>query len=186
MYIQKSHKPKNIMKKVNIGSQVTTGRLSASRREFLRKTGFYGIAAMFGVGFFTSCSSDDDTPAPINADDDSNDMEDMDGEAITITGDTITIDLNRQTSLQEEGAWLLIREAQLLVVNVNGSSYSALTSVCTHTGCDNSWGFDGEIFTCNCHGSRFNTSGDVLRGPATSPLAMFETSIQENILTVTK
>jgi cytochrome b6-f complex iron-sulfur subunit len=41
-----------------------SGNLSEERREFLRKTGSLAVMAMFGVGFFTSCSSEDD-PAPV-------------------------------------------------------------------------------------------------------------------------
>lgn len=172
------------MKKNLHTPSIATGQLSKSRREFLKKTGFYGVAAAFGASFFTACSSDDDdAPAPI--DDDPND-DSTNGEAITIDGNTISIDLEMQTSLKQEAAWLLIRDAQLLVVNVDGSSYSALTSVCTHTGCDNNWNFDGSVFTCNCHGSRFTASGDVVRGPATSPLEQFSVNLQNDILTITK
>ena len=48
----------------------------------------------------------------------------------------------------------------------------ALTLVCTHEGCDMSTqgtvGSSGIL--CDCHGSRFDVDGNVLLGPASSPL----------------
>jgi Rieske Fe-S protein len=48
------------------------------------------------------------------------------------------------------------------------SSYSALSLTCTHLGCTVEQ--DGEDFLCPCHGSRYNTDGSVLQGPAKRPL----------------
>jgi len=42
---------------------------------------------------------------------------------------------------------------------------------CPHLGCSYALDADGRAFTCPCHGSRFNLSGQVLKGPANSPLS---------------
>ena len=55
-----------------------------------------------------------------------------------------------------------------------------------HTGCTDSWTFNNSQFTCNCHGSRFNTAGEVVSGPATSDLPEYGTSLSEDVLTITK
>lgn len=50
----------------------------------------------------------------------------------------------------------------------------AITSVCTHLGCivaATDWGFQ-----CPCHGSRFNSDGKVIAGPAPRPLPWLEVS----------
>jgi Rieske Fe-S protein len=51
----------------------------------------------------------------------------------------------------------------------------AMTLTCTHAGCD--MGESGSVsargITCGCHGSEFDARGDVVRGPATSPLDHF-------------
>ncbi len=54
----------------------------------------------------------------------------------------------------------------------------AMTLTCTHQGCD--IGLHGVVsasgIVCGCHGSEFDADGNVVRGPATAPLAHFAVS----------
>jgi cytochrome b6-f complex iron-sulfur subunit len=158
----------------------TSGKLTDSRRKFIEKAGLAAVMGTFGVAFFTSCSSTDDA-------DPGNGNSGGSGAAggITIAGNTIRIDLTIQTRLASSGGWLLIQDARTLVANINGT-YVAMTSVCTHSGCFDSWSFANSRFTCTCHGSVFDSGGRVLQGPANAPLQLFTAGVSGTTLTVTK
>ena len=157
-----------------------SGSLSESRRQFLEKAGLAAVMGSFGIAFFTSCESSeepDDTTTPHPNTTTPN--------GITVSGSTIQVNLTIQTRLAASGGWLLIETAKTLVANLNGS-YVALTSVCTHSGCFDSWSFANNRFTCTCHNSIFDTAGKVLQGPATQPLQVYTASVSGTTLTINK
>jgi len=70
-----------------------------------------------------------------------------------------------------QGSHLLLLDNQLVIVS-GAEGLQAMSVRCTHLGCTVGkveWGYQ-----CPCHGSRFDHSGGVLRGPAPRPLPWFK------------
>lgn len=160
-------------------TNIKSGSLSKARREFLKKSGSMAVMSMFGVAFFTSCSTEDTEP---NNGGSNNPPSSSNG--INVTADAVTVDLSLATSLAATGGWALVTAARVLIVNMGNNNFNALTSVCTHSQCDRNWTFTNNVFTCTCHGSRFNTNGSVVNGPATQALRTYSAIVSNNVLTV--
>ena len=72
-----------------------------------------------------------------------------------------------------------VQEGEGKIVSADGTKYAAaridgelrkLDPTCTHMGCTVAWNAAEKSWDCPCHGSRFDTRGEVLNGPATKPL----------------
>lgn len=59
---------------------------------------------------------------------------------------------------------------QVAVFRDRGGHVQACSAVCTHMGCLVDWNEAEATWDCPCHGSRFQTDGAVIAGPAESPL----------------
>ena len=64
----------------------------------------------------------------------------------------------------------------IVLVNVDGD-VRAFLAVCTHEGCPLGWNPNQHLIRCPCHGSAFDTSGNVVNGPAKLPLTKLETIV---------
>ena len=134
-----------------------------NRRELIRSIAA-GTATVFIVpSFLSSCQ--EDQPEPDNPDNE------------------LTIDLTvpNNSSLSSEGGSKVFDD--VIVINT-GEGFIALSSVCTHQGCQVTYNHGTENLPCPCHGSVFSTTGAVLNGPASSPLKKFDVMQEGDILTV--
>jgi nitrite reductase/ring-hydroxylating ferredoxin subunit len=67
-----------------------------------------------------------------------------------------------------------------------GGNLHAFDDVCTHRQCSLAEGdLEGLVIECPCHGSQFDiTSGEVVNGPATEPIDVFEAREEDGQLLV--
>ena len=154
-----------------------------SRRAFLRTASASAVLATLGISL-TGCGDGN----PTGTEPPEEEPGDGDGESgITIDGNQITLDLTKDDTqaLTNEGGFLLISEADTMAINVDGSTIRAFTSICTHQQCTINQ-FSDDTFQCPCHGSQYDTAGDVVQGPATQSLAEYDVSQSGDTVTITK
>lgn len=129
-----------------------------------------GTATLFLVPtVITSC--EDDQVQPDNGNNPSGD-------------NTLTIDLNdgNYSNLGSAGGSVVV--SNVIVINT-GDDFIALSSVCTHQGCQVSYNHANGNLPCPCHGSLFSTSGSVLNGPAQASLKKYVITREGDVLTIT-
>jgi len=103
----------------------------------------------------------------------------------TLSGSTITVTVTG-TALASTGTLALVTTAggDVLVARTAADTFVALSAGCTHQACEIT-GFSGQNYVCPCHGSRFDTSGRVVNGPAVTPLPQFQAQFSNDVLTIT-
>jgi cytochrome b6-f complex iron-sulfur subunit len=156
-----------------------------TRRDFLRAACAPCLLAIAGITI-TSCDS-----GPAGGDGGTgggNGGGNNNLQGITISGNTITIDLTNAntSSLNSPGTGLVIAPAATIVAN-DGGTIRAFTWTCTHQGGQLST-FQNNRFVCNNHGSLFNTAGVPVDGEAVpfGPLKEFNAVRNGDTVTITK
>ena len=77
-------------------------------------------------------------------------------------------------------------EHRLIVFRDKQGYFYSLSAVCTHLGCILEWkatGIPGHpegVIACPCHGSIFNKTGEVIRGPAPRSLDRFKMYLEDD------
>lgn len=59
-----------------------------------------------------------------------------------------------------------------------------LSNVCTHLSCRVTWKKEVQEYICPCHDGHFAADGEVTAGPAPRPLDLYETKIEDGILSM--
>ncbi|MEM8503827.1 MAG: cytochrome b6-f complex iron-sulfur subunit [Cyanobacteria bacterium P01_D01_bin.1] len=68
-----------------------------------------------------------------------------------------------------------------LVVKEDGELENyGISSICTHLGCVVPWNANAGKFACPCHGSQYDATGKVVRGPAPLSLALAHADVTED------
>lgn len=72
-----------------------------------------------------------------------------------------------------DGAIIELDGRKRAVYRDDDGIYAILSPICTHLGCEVAWNGVERSWDCPCHGSRFDTDGTVIDGPAPKPLESF-------------
>jgi nitrite reductase/ring-hydroxylating ferredoxin subunit len=102
-----------------------------------------------------------------------------------VVSGVVTFAVDASSPLASVGGAALVQAStgNFLVSRTAQDAFTALTAICTHEGCTVN-GFQSPSYVCNCHGSKYSTSGSVVQGPATSPLRAFTARFSNNVLTI--
>lgn len=72
-----------------------------------------------------------------------------------------------------------ITDQQVYIVHKPEGFY-AVSAVCTHLGCITQWNPEADIIACPCHGSKFQSDGRKIEGPAPRSLFLWAISLTPN------
>lgn len=75
------------------------------------------------------------------------------------------------------GSVSYVRQGHFFISRLDDGGMLALWQRCTHLGCTVPWVEGEKQFHCPCHGSLYNTKGEVIGGPAPRPLDLFPISV---------
>jgi cytochrome b6-f complex iron-sulfur subunit len=164
----------------------TTKQEKMKRGEFLRSLGLSTstLMAFYCLGTtMTACGSKEDDPDPTPNPNPGGGT----GISGTTTGSGInfTVDLTINTTLKTAGEYKIFGD--VLVAFTTGSSYVALSKICTHEQNPVQYRKSSNDIMCPSHGSEFSITGAVTQGPAAAALKTYKTSLSSdgNTLTVT-
>lgn len=94
------------------------------------------------------------------------------------SGGVVRLPIRNYPQLAQPGGYLKIlpegAATPVYVLSLEDGRYAALSPICTHLGC--TVDIAGSHLVCPCHGSTYDRSGQVLRGPASLPLSDFRTT----------
>lgn len=156
-----------------------TIHIPPSRREFCsRACQFMSVAAIGGV--VAACGGGGSPTSPSGGLGSS--LSVLTGTR-TSSGVTVTVDAGGP--LGSTGGMAIVQASggDLLVTRTGQDTFVALTAQCTHQACIVS-AYSGSTYICPCHGSEFDTTGKVVRGPANAPLRQYAAQVANNVLTI--
>ena len=152
--------------------------MSYSRREFMQNSLIaMGLISITGtlISFLQSCAKSSPTEPNSGGNQQSGpvtlDLNQTANKALLNVGGTLALGAN---SLDSQG---------ILLVRASTSELRAFSRKCTHQGCTIG-AFSSGISTCPCHGSKFNTNGGVVNGPASASLRQYSTQLDNTTLTI--
>jgi len=100
------------------------------------------------------------------------------------SGNETVIDLNGSAynSLKSVGGFAY--SGNIIIIRTGDAQYIAMSKLCTHDSCTVSWNNAASQIICPCHGSKFDSNGGVLTGPATAALKKYMVTVSGSTLKI--
>ena len=166
-----------------------------NRRDFLMNVCPTVAMAFLGITVLDSCSSgDDDSDYGYgNGSNNNNNCNgggnNNTGQGYTVSGTTVTIDLNHAMfSTLHSNNWINFTAQNMLILKINSTSYRAFSNTCPHAGSKNSWSYSNNKFSCSAHGGVFdadcNTSNIAQNGSKNGSLKCYTATVNDNSLVI--
>lgn len=136
----------------------------SSRRDFLKNSALLGVGTAFGA---LGCAAGLRTVEVATQD------------------DRLTVDTADYEELAAVGGAIQLVSRfgdPLILVRTGENTFHALSSICTHLGCQVRKTRFG--FRCPCHGSAFDLRGRVEHGPANEPLPSYPVALSGTMATI--
>ncbi len=75
----------------------------------------------------------------------------------------------------------------VVIIKTRSGQVKAVSARCTHLGCTVEFNRElGGHLSCNCHGSRFDLNGKIIRGPASRPLPPYKVTLEDDRIALTE
>lgn len=87
--------------------------------------------------------------------------------------------IGRVSQIGDEGKEIFLKNEKILIIK-RRERLMAVSSLCTHLGCTVEWLSSEKRFRCPCHGAIFDEDGNVVSGPAPSPLKKYNLNIEDD------
>ena len=165
---------------IELSSEQVAG---ASRRQFCAHA--CQAASLVAVGaLLPACGGgDDDGGNPTSP------TTPVEGSALSVLNGTVsgrTVTVTASGGLATAGGAALIQSSlgSFLAFRSSQTSVTVLTATCTHEGCTVDH-FNGQLYVCPCHGSKYTTGGQVANGPANRALTQFPATLAGDTVTFT-
>lgn len=93
----------------------------------------------------------------------------------------LAVPLTKVPALSKVGGWATVKLAgkEILFVRVDEKNIKGVDPKCTHQHCPVKYNKETTKLDCTCHGSSFDLSGKVLKGPATKNLKTYPTALKD-------
>jgi Rieske Fe-S protein len=148
-----------------------------TRRQFCARA-FGSIAALgAGVPLCSGCSSPTSPSAAAS---------NLPAVNATQSGPTYLVTIDASSPLAAVGSLAYVQgpAGVILAAHPAENTFNAFSASCTHQACTIT-NYSGQAFVCPCHGSKFDTNGNVVLGPASRSLTRFPTTFLNNVLAIT-